>query len=65
MWRTHQLNERRRPRDNKHGSNIWSSSRYNANNAWNSNGTNGYWNNNNFYNSNLAVPVANYSNGWN
>lgn len=44
-----------------HGSNIWSSSRYNANNAWNSNGTYGNWNNNNFYNTNLAVPVANYS----
>ena len=45
------------------GSNIWSSSRYNANNAWYSNGNNGYLNNNNLYNTNLAVPVANYSKG--
>ena len=45
------------------GSNTWSSSRYNANNAWYSNGNNGYLNNNNLYNTNLAVPVANYSKG--
>ena len=43
------------------GSNIWSSSRYNANNAWYSNGNNGNWNNNAMYNTNLALPVANYS----
>ena len=43
------------------GSNTWSSSRYNANNAWYSNGNNGYMNNNNVYNTNLALPVTNYS----
>lgn len=39
-------------------SNIWAASRYNANNAWNSNGNNGFFNNNNMYNTNLAVPVT-------
>lgn len=43
------------------GSNAWTCCRYNANNAWYANGNNGYFNNNNMYNSNLAVPVANYS----
>lgn len=41
------------------GSNIWSCCRYNANNAWYANGNNGFFNNNNFYNSNLCVPVSN------
>ena len=40
-------------------SNAWSSSRYNANNAWNFNGNNGYANNNNFYNTNQVVAAAN------
>ena len=43
------------------GSNIWSSSRYIAINAWYSNGNNGYLNNNNLNNTNFALPVANYS----
>ena len=58
MWRTHQLNERRRPRDNKHGSNIWSSSRYVASIAWISNGAHGCWSGNYFYFTYVAVPVA-------
>ena len=56
-----QLNRKERASENVNGSNIWSASRYNANNAWYSNGNNGYLNNNNMYNSNLALPVANYS----
>lgn len=39
--------------------NAWSSSRYNANNAWNFNGNNGNANNNNFYNTNQVVASAN------
>lgn len=42
------------------GSNVWSASRYNANNAWYSNGNNGFANNNNMYNTIGALPVANY-----
>ena len=42
------------------GSNYWSCLRYNSNNAWNANGNNGFFNNNNMYNSNVAVPVSNY-----
>lgn len=34
--------------------------RNSANNAWNANGNNGFFNNNNMYNTNLAVPVSNY-----
>ena len=41
-------------------SNVWSCSRYNANNGWYANGNNGYANNNNLYNSYLAVPLVNY-----
>ena len=47
-------------RTGAHDRNIWSCLRNGANNAWNGNGNNGYLNNNNFYNSNQAVPVANY-----
>lgn len=41
------------------GSNAWSVSRNNTNNAWNFNGNNGYANNNNFYNSNVALGCLN------
>ncbi len=60
MRTTRQLRARNGPRELS-GSNVWSSSRYNANNAWYSNGNNGYFNNNNMYNANQAVPLANYS----
>ena len=52
---------RQRRTNNPHGTNAWTSSRYNTNNAWNFNGNNGNLNNNNFYNSNLAAPLANLS----
>lgn len=42
-----------------YGSNVWSCCRNNNRNAWNSNGNNGYFNNNNVYNTYLAVPVSN------
>lgn len=42
------------------GSNWWSSLRNSANNAWNANGNNGFWNNNNFYNPNQCLPLSNY-----
>ena len=56
-----QLNRKERASEYVHGSSFWSASRNNANNAWYSNGNNGYLNNNNMNNSNLAVPVVNYS----
>lgn len=43
-----------------YGSNFWSCCRNSANNAWNANGNNGYFNNNNLYNGNQAVPLSNY-----
>lgn len=42
------------------GSNYWSSTEYNANNAWNVNFNNGNVNNNNKYNGNVARAVAAY-----
>ena len=42
------------------GSNVWSCLRNSANNAWNANGNNGFFNSNNMYNSFLAVPLSNY-----
>ncbi len=47
-----------------YGSNWWSASRYNTNNAWYANGNNGFFNNDNMYNTNQALPVVNYSIGW-
>lgn len=44
----------------RNGSNIWSCLRNNSNNAWNANGNNGFFNNNNMYNTNQAVPLSNY-----
>ena len=44
----------------RYGSNLWSCLRNSANNAWNANGNNGFFNNNNMYNKNLAVPLSNY-----
>ena len=44
----------------QYGSNCWSAGRNSSNNAWNANGNNGFFNNNNMYNSNLVVPVSNY-----
>ena len=41
------------------GSYVWSCLRNSSNNAWNANGNNGFFNNNNMYNSNLAVPLSN------
>lgn len=43
------------------GTNIWSCGRNSANNAWNANGNNGFFNNNNMTNSYNCVPVSNYS----
>ena len=40
------------------GSNVWSCLRNSANNAWNANGNNGFFNSNNMYNSFLAVPLS-------
>lgn len=34
--------------------------RYNTNNAWYVNGSNGTFDNNNMYNSNQSVPVSNF-----
>lgn len=42
-------------------SNWWSCCRYNANNAWISNGNNGFFNGNNLYNGNGALAVSNCS----
>jgi hypothetical protein len=47
--------------DPRSGANFWSSSRYNANNAWYFNGNTGYANNNNLNNGYRALPVLNYS----
>lgn len=44
----------------RYGTNFWSCLRNSANNAWNANGNNGFFNNNNMYNSNGCVPVSNY-----
>ena len=41
-------------------SNLWSCVRNSANNAWNANGNNGFFNNNNMYNANGCRPVSNY-----
>ena len=41
--------------------NRWFAQRYNANNAWNFNGTNGNLNNNNVYNTNQVGAVTNLS----
>lgn len=41
------------------GSNVWSCLRNNTNNAWNANGNNGFFNNNNMYNRNRVIPVSN------
>ena len=41
------------------GSNLWSCARNNANNAWNFNGNNGFWDNNNMYNSYRVRPLSN------
>lgn len=40
--------------------NTWSSSRYNANNAWIFNGNNGYANNNNLNNAYRVLPLVNH-----
>ena len=40
------------------GSNVWSASRYNANNAWYSNGNSGYLGVSSLCYAYLAVPVA-------
>ena len=37
---------------------LWSCCRNNANSAWYANGNNGFFNNNNFNNSNSVLPVA-------
>lgn len=44
----------------RYGSNYWSCLRNSANNAWNANGNNGIFNNNNMYNSYVSVPLSNY-----
>lgn len=41
-------------------SNAWSCSRNGTNNGWIANGNNGYADNNNLNNANLAVPLLNY-----
>ena len=41
------------------GSNLWSCARNNVNNAWNFNGNNGFWDNNNMYNGYRVRPLSN------
>ena len=41
------------------GSVFWCAFRAYTNNAWNANGNNGFFNNNNMYNSNVSAPVSN------
>ena len=42
----------------RHSTNRWFAERYNVNNAWNFNGTNGYLNYNSVYNGNQAGAVT-------